>query len=180
MTSLGRKRRFARIIASKESKTEAIRRFTGMKEGGWHQKVREELLYRLKETEARVESSHGVNPNLELFRGNLRRPNCLSDADLIVFDSDEKIIKIIEIESELNPKKISGVVMATHLCTLCRVKKEEDPYQLTNVLLEIIYKKPKVKSQKEAKLAVMYGPLLEMVKNSKGGCLSSFRWEAHE
>lgn len=151
-----------------------------MKEGAWHQKVRKELLNRLKETEARVESSHGVNPNLELFRGNTSRPNCLSDADLIVFNSDGKIKKIIEIESELNPKKISGVVIATYLCTLCRAKKEEAPYLLTNVLLEIIYKKPKVKSQKEAKLDIMYEPLLEMVKNSKGGCLSSFRWEAHE
>jgi hypothetical protein len=151
-----------------------------MKEGAWHQKVREGLFNSLKETEERVESSHGVNPNLELFRGNTRRPNCLSDADLIVFDSDGKIKKIIEIESELNPKKISGVVMATHLCTLCRVKKEEPEYPLANILLEIIYKKPKVKSQKEAKLAVMYGPLLEMVKNSKGGCLSLFKWEAHE
>jgi len=154
-----------------------------MKEQEWHKRVREELVEKHKKTGLRVEQSHGVNPNLELFRGNLGRANCLSDADIVVFNSDGNIAKIIEIESEPNPKKILGVVIATHLCTLCKVSKKdkkEPPHQLANILLEIVYKKPKAKSKKADKLAVMYEPLLEMVKNSKGGCVSSFKWKPHE
>jgi len=151
-----------------------------MKEGAWHRQVRDAMVNNLRKTEARVEQSHGENPNLELFRGNTGRANCLSDADIIVFDSNGVITKVIEIESEPNPKKILGVVMATHLCTLCRIQDKKCLYPFANITLEIVYKRPKVKSTKEDKLSVMYEPLLEMVKNSKGGCLSSFKWMAHE
>lgn len=108
-----------------------------------------------------------MNPNLELFRGNPRRANCLSDADLIVFDSNGSVAKIIEIESEPNSKKVLGVVIATHLCDLCKIGVAK--YPVANILLEIVYRKPKAKSKKAHKLDVMYEPLLEMVKNSKGG-----------
>lgn len=141
-----------------------------MMEQEWHKQVREEILEKYKKSGTRVEWSHGENPS---------RANCLSDADIVVFDSEGKITKVIEIESEPNPKKVMGVVIATHLCTLCKVK-DERPYPLANILLEIIYRKSKAKSKKADKLAVMFEPLLEMVKNSKSGCLSSFRWEAHE
>jgi len=149
-----------------------------MKEQEWHKRVREELYEKHKKMGLRVETSHSVNPNLELFRGSPRRANCLSDADLIVFDSNGNVAQIIEIESEPNPKKVSGVVVATNLCSLCKIGNETHP--LSNVFLEIVYRKPKAKSKKADKLEVMYEPLREMVKNGTWGCLSDFKWDVHE
>jgi len=148
-----------------------------MIEGKWHKEVREKIFKKLKKLKLPIFSSHSDISKLELFRREVKRQNCLSDADIVVFDSENKKIKqIIEIENDINPKKFMGIVLATHLCKYCRIKG--DDYPLRNIALKIIYRKPKLKSKKPLKLKVMKEPLGDIIKNTKG-CLSQFDWEEH-
>ncbi len=148
-----------------------------MKEGKWHKKIREKIFKELKKSNPHVLSSHSDYSKLELFRESVKRENCLSDADIVVFDSgNKKIEKIIEIENEINPKKFIGIVLATDFCTTCRIKGKN--YPLEKISLQIIYKKPKVGSRKALKLQVMKKPLDYIVKNTEGS-LAEFDWAEH-
>lgn len=130
----------------------------------WHQKVRTEEFEKLRPN---AFSSHSEVSKLELFRGEVKRQNCLSDADIVVFDSESKKIKqIIEIETQVNPKKIIGIILTTHLCNYCRIKKEN--HSLENIFLKIIYKKAKEGSKKAIKLDVIKEPLKEIIGTIKG------------
>jgi len=144
----------------------------------WHKKTREEFVDKLKKLKLNVYSSHGEYSKLELFREEVRRQNCLSDADIVVFDSKNKKIKqIIEIETDINPKKIIGIVLATHFCDYCRIKKKD--YLLENISLRIILKKAKEKSKKALKLDVIKKPLENIIETTKG-CLSKFELKEHK
>jgi len=143
----------------------------------WHKKTREELVNKLKNLKLNVYSSHGKYSKLELFREEVRRQNCLSEADIVVFDSKNKKIKqIIEIETDINPKKIVGIVLATHFCDYCRIKKKN--YPLENISLRIIFKEVKEKSIKVLKLGMIKKPLENIIETTKG-CLSKFELKEH-
>ena len=144
----------------------------------WHKKTRNEFVDKLKKLKLNVYSSHSDYSKLELFRRKVRRQNCLSDADIVVFDSkNKKIQQIIEIETDINPKRIIGIVLATHFCDYCRIKKED--YPLENISLKIILKKAKEKSKKPQKLEVIKKPLEDIIESTKG-CLSKFELEEHK
>jgi len=148
-----------------------------MVEHEWHKKVREEFVEKLKKSGVIVYSSHTDYSKLELFRNKVKRENCLSDADIVVFDSIHKKIKqIIEVETDMNPKKLIGIVFATHLCDYCRIKKEN--FSLIDISLKIICKKAKEKSKKALKLDVIKEPLEDIIKTTKG-CLSKFEMEEY-
>jgi hypothetical protein len=143
-----------------------------MSEHAWHKKVREEVLAKQKPN--RAYSSHSDVSKLELYRvaadERPKRINCLSDADIVVFNPDSsRIDKIIEIESALNPKKVIGIVLATHLCNICRILKTN--YELNNVVLKIIFKKAPLRSKKDYKLEV-FEPIISQIIRSTNGCLS--------
>ena len=151
-----------------------------MKEQEWHRAVREELKEKFEKQGFIVNSSHTPNvPNIELFRGELRRKNCLSDADLVIRDAKgEQVEKIIEIESEVNPKKFLGIVLATHFCDRCKIdKKNIRPLQ--KVILRIVYKRPKEKSRKGDKLEIMKEPLQRIIEINTEGSVSKLEWESH-
>jgi len=143
-----------------------------MGEHAWHKKVREEIFSRQQPNKAYT--SHSAVSKLELFRVGtgelLSRKGCLSDADIVVFNGNsEKIAKIIEIESALNPKKIMGIVLATHLCNLCRILKKD--YELYDVRLDIAFKKAPQRSKKDLKLTIFEPILQDFLKQTKG-CIS--------
>lgn len=149
-----------------------------MIEQEWHKKVREEIVEKLKKLKYPVYSSHGEISKLELFRREVKRQNCLSDADIVVFDSEnKKIQQIIEIETAINPKKIIGIVLATHFCDYCRIRKKD--YPMENVSLKIIFKKAKEKSKKALKLDVIKKPMEDIIETTKG-CLFKFELEEHK
>jgi hypothetical protein len=143
-----------------------------MGEHAWHKKVREEIFSSQQPNKAYT--SHSVVSILELFRvgtgERLSRKGCLSDADIVVFNGNsEKITKIIEIESALNPKKIMGIVLATHLCNFCRILKKD--YELDDVRLDIAFKKAPQRSKKDLKLTIFEPILQDFIKHTKG-CIS--------
>jgi len=149
-----------------------------MVEGKWHKDVREELIRELQKQKRRVYSSHTDISKLELFKEKPESQNCLSDTDIVVFDSEKKRIeKIIEIESTINPKKIIGIVLATHFCTLCRIKEKD--YPLKSVLLDIIYRKSKEKSKIPQKLKVIENSLKEIIRKTDG-CLLDFKLKEYK
>ena len=146
-----------------------------MAESHWHKKVRLETFEKIRPN---AYSSHSEISKLELFRGEAKRPNCLSDADIVVFDPDSnKIKEIIEIETALNPKKIIGIVLATHLCNLCRIKGEN--HLLKDISLKIIYKKAKRGSKKDLKKDIFEKPLRDIL-NKYEGSISEFIFEGHD
>jgi len=148
-----------------------------MTEHEWHKKVREATVEELKKKKFIVYSSHTDYSKLELFRNEVKRKNCLSDADIVVFDSQHrKIRRIIEVETAMNPKKLIGIVLATHFCDYCRIRGKD--YPLENVSLSIICKKAKEKSKKGKKLEVIEKPLENIVKKTEG-CLSNFEMKEH-
>lgn len=149
-----------------------------MGEHAWHRKVRKEEFSRYNSNFAY--QSHSDVSKLYLFNiaedRKPRRIDCLSDADIVVLDPDTgKIAKVIEIESALNPKKILGIVLATHLCNKCSIREkqgEEKRYlDLDNIVLEIIYKKAPPRSKKDLKLAI-FKPFIETIVHNAEGCIS--------
>jgi len=155
-----------------------------MSESKWHQYVRKEYVKKLKMRFSDVFSSHSGYTDLDLFRGESCRENHFSNADIIVLNDKEKVKKIIEIESALNPKKIFGIVLATHFSTLCRVKKvgdaktEKQNYPLKNIELEIVYKKPKDKAKGTEKIKIIE-KLADSLINSSTGCVRKLNIEEH-
>ena len=151
-----------------------------MKEQEWHIVVREEIKEKFEKQGFKVNSSHTPKvPNIELFRGELRRKNCLSDADIVIRDAKgESVEIIIEIESEVNPKKFIGIVLATHFCDWCKID-DDNIKPLKNVVLQIIYKMPRGKSKIAEKLAVIKEPLERIIKTNTEGSVSSLEWESH-
>jgi len=148
-----------------------------MTEHKWHKKVREEFVEKLKKLKFKVYSSHSDYSKLELFREKVERQNCLSDADIVVFDSKYKRIRqIIEVETAMNPKKLIGIVFATHFCDYCRIR--EKYYTLKNIFLNIVCKKAKEKSKKALKLEVIKKSLGDIIKTTKG-CLSKFEMKEY-
>jgi hypothetical protein len=158
-----------------------------MLEQKWHEEVRLEKIAELEKQGLDVRGSHKDNPKIELYRNEKKTENRLSDADIAVFNPQDKTIsQIIEIESQLNPKKIIGIVLATHFCSKCsyfqgNARSGEDLYMLKekSVTLVIIYKTPRNKSRKADKLKVIMEPLKEIVKNTQG-CLIDFSWKEHK
>lgn len=157
-----------------------------MTENAWHKKVQEEVFSRCDP--AYTYQSHSDLSRLYLFRvaegGKPRRIDCLSDADMVVLNSDlADISRIIEIESALNPKKIMGIVLATHLCNLCSIRsKQGEPkkyYQMKKVILEIVFKKAPKGSKKDYKLDV-FEPFLDKIIKTINGSLLKTVFTAHE
>lgn len=149
-----------------------------MTEHKWHKKVREEYVEKFNKLGFIVYSSHTNISKLELFKEEVKRQNCLSDADIVVLDSENnKIEQIIEIETAINPKKTIGIILATHFCNHCRILGND--YRLENVSLKIVFKKPVERSKKALKLEVMKKPLEDIIKTAKG-CLSTFKLEEHK
>jgi len=149
-----------------------------MGEHVWHKKVREEVFS--KYDPANAYQSHSEISKLYLFNvaqgKKPRRIDCMSDADIVVLDSDSiRITKIIEIESALNPKKIIGIVLATHLCRVCSIRSKHDEpkkyFELKDVVLEIVFKKAPPRSKKDYKLEV-FKPYIDSIIKTTGGCLS--------
>ena len=81
--------------------------------------------------------------------------------------------KIIEIESSLNPKKIIGIIVATHLSN--HLKAKEIIANLESVNMEIIYKEPKNLSSKKQQLALIETSL-DKIMEKVPGCLSGFKF----
>ena len=149
-----------------------------MAEHKWHKKVREEIVEKLRKSKFIVYSSHTDYSKLELFRNKVKRENCLSDADIVAFDSQHrKIRQIFEVETAMNPKKLIGIVIATHFCDYCRIKEVD--YPLKNISLKIICKKAGEKSKKPLKLYVIKKPLEYIIKTTKG-CLLKFEMEEYK
>jgi len=140
-------------------------------ESEWHKETRERIVRTLESQGHRVIASHPRQ--LNLFREEVKIENCLSDADIVVFGNG-RIEKIIEIESEPNPKKIIGIVIATHLCNWLRA--EGNNYAFKNIILEIRYREPVPKSKKALKLNVIEEPLREIIENREGS-VSYFKFE---
>jgi DNA polymerase II large subunit len=147
-----------------------------MAESAWHKKVREEIWNSLKPN---AFSSHSDVSKLELFRGPKKRENCLSDVDIVEITPDRKdIIRLIEIETAMNPKKLIGIVLATHLCDRCKTPYKE--YSLDKISLSIICRKEKEKSKKPLKLAVIKRALDELLFDFKiPGCLAKYDFQEH-
>ena len=139
-------------------------------ENEWHKKTRKRIVKTLETQGHRVITSHPKHINL--FQGKIKRENCLSDADIVVF-RDDIIDKIIEVESEPNPKKLIGIVIATHLCKILRTEGKN--YPLENVRLEIRYREPVPKSKKELKLDIIEESLRKIL-NSLDGSVSNFEF----
>ncbi len=145
-----------------------------MTESAWHNKVRTE--YRDLYAPNAI-ASHEHITNLNLFRGEIKIENCLSDADIMVIDPGSgRIIKIIEIETALNPKKIMGIVMATHVCDFCRAKSIDRPktnldYHLKDIELQIVYQAGPQESKKDLKRKIIKRILNKYIKEIRG-CIS--------
>ena len=139
-------------------------------ESEWHKETMERIVRALESQGNQVITSHPRQ--LNLFRKKVKIENCLSDADIVVF-GNSRIEKIIEIESEPNPKKTIGIVIATHLSNWLRA--EGNNYALKNIILEIRYREPVPKSKKALKLSVIEEPLREMIENREGS-VSHFKF----
>ena len=145
---------------------------------GWHREVRLALFEKYKSLGYEVFTSHSDVSHLNLFKYEVKRECCLSDADIVVFDKGSKRIKeIIEVETGLNPKKVIGIVLATHLTNICRIKRND--YQFSDVVLRIVYRRPQYRSRKALKLEVIEKPLKEILNNQKGS-IADFKFEEHE
>jgi hypothetical protein len=151
-----------------------------MAEHWWHKKVREEVFSTYNPPKAY--QSHSDYSKLYLFRTeNLAKPtrvNCLSDADIVVFDpSSKKIAKVIEIETALNPKKIIGIILTTHLCDRCSYREErgasKEYLELKDIALEIIYRRAPARSKKDLKLNV-FEPIIKKIIQSTEGSIARF------
>jgi|GEM_PF-3539740 len=152
-----------------------------MAESKWHKKVREEILGQLPKGTAY--SSHSDTSKLELFNvpegQELKKWHCLSEADIVVFEDKDrkKIAEVIEIESSFNPKKIIGIVIATHLCNICRINGKN--YVLENIKLSIIYKMGPDKGKRVYNIEIIKSPLNEFIKRIPGS-ISEFNFSPHE
>ena len=153
-----------------------------MNEQDWHEAARLKLVGLLGKDYDRVECSHGEHSNLGLFRGRVISVNHLSDADIIALSPRNRIRRIIEIESSINPKKVIGIIVATHLCTTChrvepKIQRGYERYRLREreIVLEIRYRRLERGSNTSLKLKRLKKPLKEMIKTSKG-CLVDFIW----
>lgn len=145
-----------------------------MAESAWHKKVREEIWGSLKPN---AFSSHSDVSKLELFRGAIKRENCLSDVDIVELTPDKKnIVRIIEIETAMNPKKLIGIVLATHLCNWCRILGKN--YPLKDIHLKIICRKEKEKSKKPLKLEVIKIALDDILLKIPG-CVANYSFQEH-
>ena len=150
-----------------------------MQEQKWHEEVRLEIIEALERQGRNVKGSHFDNPKIELFRQGLKYENRLSDADIAEFEKNgERVLQIIEVESQINPKKFMGIVLATHLCNECLRKTEHYVLNDWDVFLTIVYKKPIKESKKADKLKIMKEPLKRVIKELRGS-LKDFDWEEH-
>jgi hypothetical protein len=158
-----------------------------MQEQKWHELTRLAIIAKLGREGKEVKGSHQKNPKIELYRHNRNQESRLSDADIAVFNRKEKIVpEIVEVESEINPKKFVGIVLITHLCTLCfcalyldknnpKSKSDEFDLRKRSVSLKIVYKAPEEGSLKAEKLGVMKEALKPVI-DSIDGCLKDFDW----
>lgn len=154
------------------AKIGSLRRKEEMGESTWHRKVRREIF---NEHTPNAYTAHEGVTNLNLYRDEVATKNCLSDADIIVIDpQSKKVAKIIEIESELNPKKVMGIVVATHVCNKIMAKgiKGFEPRDLNGITLEIIYREAARRSKKDQKLEIMIPILEEFIEKNKEGSIA--------
>lgn len=150
-----------------------------VQEQKWHELVRLEIIDELESQGRNAKGSHARNPNIELFRNGLNYKNRLSDADIAELDDKNgRVLQIIEIESQINPKKFIGIVLATHLCNECLLKTEHYVLNDWEVILRIVYKKPVENSREADKLTIMKEPLMSMIRETRGS-LKDFEWEEH-
>jgi hypothetical protein len=150
-----------------------------MQEQKWHELVREEKIAELENQGRNVKGSHANNPKIELFRDGLKKENRLSDADIAELDAkNERVLQIIEIESQINPKKFAGIILITHICKECLRKAEHYSLNEKEVVLQIVYKKPVEGSGDADKLKIMKEPLKRVIKEIPGS-LRDFDWEEH-
>lgn len=149
-----------------------------MLEQKWHEQIREAIIAKLKREGKEVKGSHQKNPKIELYRDHRNQESRLSDADIAVFNRQERTVpEIIEVESEVNPKKFVGIVLITHFCSLCSCALYPHNFDLKtrSVSLKIVYKAPEEGSLKANKLGVMKEALKPVIECTKG-CLKDFDW----
>ena len=91
-----------------------------MTEGKWHRTTRLERIKKYENEGHEVKSSHG-NRKISLYRGEPSRITFLSDADIVLLKND-KIVKIVEIQSTCSPKQVIGIIKATDLCDRCKIE----------------------------------------------------------
>jgi len=149
-----------------------------MAEHPWHKKVRNSIFAQYDPKHAFT--SHSSWSKLFLFHipagGRPGVRNCMSDADIVALSPDSsEVVRIIEVESAMNPKKIMGIVMATHFSNIYSLRravnqpKEYAP--LKDIILEIVYKKAPEKSHKDEKADIFMKYLNDFVRNTDG-CLN--------
>lgn len=136
-----------------------------MTEGDWHKQIREKLIAKYKSKGFQIESSH-ENQKLPLFYDEVRRENWLSDADIIVI-KDGKITEIIEVQENITPKAIIGIIATTNLANLCKINGTN--HELKEVVLRIIIKEQKEKSMKNEQFK-----LIKDILQLQEGCLRDF------
>lgn len=150
-----------------------------MAEHWWHEVARESIFSSLKPS--RAYQSHSDLSKLYLFRleneAKPARKNCLSDADIIVLDTNSnRISKIIEIETAVNPKKFIGIVLTTHLCNMCSYRRDSNAPKsylpLHDITLEIFYRKAPPKSKKDLKIMAFESAVRKIVAATEG-CIST-------
>lgn len=143
-----------------------------MAESVWHRKVRREILMELGQG---AYSAHEGKTNLNLYREKIATENCLSDVDIILTRSGE-VTKIVEVESELNPKKIMGIVLATHTCNKLVARGinefEGQAKLLDGITLEIVYRESPPGSKKDQKLRIMMPILKDFIEKNRDGSIA--------
>jgi len=136
-----------------------------MTEGEWHKKVRKRIKKEYEDRGYTVKFSHD-DKTIVLSIGEAHLDTVLSEPDVVIL-KDDVIKKIIEIKyNDIQPKIMAGTVVITNICNQCKI--DDESYELSNVFLSIVYKKPVEGSKKQEQLELIK-------KNLKvDGCLRDF------
>lgn len=137
-----------------------------MTEGEWHKKVRKRIKKEYKGYT--VKFAHD-DKKIQLSIGEAHLDTILSEPDVVIL-KDGIIKRIIEIKyKDILPKIMAGTVVITDICNQCKI--DNKPYELSNVFLDIVYKKPAEGSKKQEQLELIK-------KNLKvDGCLKNYDFE---
>ena len=138
-----------------------------MVEKEWHKKARKEIIERYENKGYVVESSH-EDKRIRLSRGKLSSDTFLSDADVVLI-KDDKIVKVVEIQSTDTPKELVGIIKTTDLCDQCKI--DDEVYDLSDIELIIAMEKPEPNSKKPQQLKLIKDNL------KVDGCLKDFNFE---
>jgi len=123
-----------------------------MTEGEWHKKVRKRIKKEYEDRGCTVKFSHD-DKTIALSIGEAHLDTILSEPDVVIL-KDGIIKRIIEIKyDDILPKIMAGTVVITDICNQCKI--DNKPYELSNVFLDIVYKKPVKGSKKREQLQLI-------------------------